>query len=99
MYRGTTPTLQFKLPFSAENIEVLNIAFAQKNNVVLEKGLEDAEIEGDTVNVTLSQEDTLAFDADISVEMQIRCRNTDGNALASNIIKTKAKRILKEGEI
>lgn len=98
MIRGTTPTLEFKLPFSTDAISVLSIAFAQDNAVVLEKAINEVEMEADTVRVKLSQLDTLKF-RHASVEIQMRCKTKDGNVLASKIIKTSAERILKDGEI
>ena len=32
MRRGTTPTLTFTLPFSTKGMDVLNLAFSQKDN-------------------------------------------------------------------
>ena len=67
MIRGTTPTLQFVLPFAANIIDVLDIAFSQQlqpyapAQIVLDKNLSDCTLDGDTISLVLSQEDTLAL--------------------------------------
>ena len=97
MYRGTTPTFTFRLPFACEQITVLNLCFAQQGQVVLEKELPDCTAEGNRVQVTLTEEETLLFDDKKGmVEMQLRvgCGNT---RLASNIMRVSVERILKEG--
>ena len=96
MIRGTTPTLTFQLPFACSQITALNIAFAQKNQIVLEKTLRDCSMDGRTITVRLSEEETLRFNSSQVVELQLRlaCGETK---LASNIMKTTAERILKDG--
>lgn len=96
MYRGTTPTLKFTLPFSCDDITLCSVAFAQGGNVVLEKRLDDCSLEGNVISVTLTEEDTLLLDCKSNVEIQLRiaCGETK---LASNIIKTGVGRILKDG--
>lgn len=98
MYRGTTPTLVFTLPFDAASISVLNIAFAQKLKVVLEKAMGDCQIAGNQVTLKLTEDDTLKFSHEDLLEIQMRCV-CDGNKLASNIIHTDVKRILKDGAL
>ena len=64
-------------------------------------GLEAASIDiaSTTLSVTLTQSDTLAFDDDEKLEMQIRFVFTNGSVDATQIIKGKIGRILKDGEI
>ena len=96
MYRGTTPTLKFTLPFSCDDITLCSVAFAQDGNVVLEKELHDCNMQGNVISVTLTEDDTLALDCRSHVEIQLRvgCGET---RLASNIIKVGVGRILKDG--
>ncbi len=99
MTRGTTPTHTFTLPFEAGDITILNIAYAQRGDIVLEKDLTDCTVSGNTLTVTLSEQDTLMFDAsDSKVEIQLRAGIGD-KRLASEIITTTVRRILKEGEL
>ena len=98
MYRGTTPTLIFALPFNAENISTLNIAFAQNRKVVLEKTLRDCQTSEKQITLKLTEQETLRFSAEALLEIQLRCVY-EGNHLASNIICTDVNRILKDGAL
>lgn len=97
MIRGTTPVLQFNLPFNAEGIDVLFISFMQNGNLVFEKNKEDCELHSNMISCQLSQTDTLQFNKG-TVEIQIRIRKGK-EALASNIITADVGRILKDGQI
>lgn len=99
MTRGTTPTLEFRLPFHSSVIQAAYVTFDQNGETVLEKDLAACACEEDRLILKLTQEDTLAFAEDQVVEIQIRVRTVDGNAIASNIMTTPANRILKDGVI
>lgn len=97
--RGTTPTITFNLPFSTSLIHKCEIYFAQDDELLLTKKLEDCVLGNTSLSVTLSQADTLAFSEDAKIQMQIRFVFTSGAVDATNIIKSKIGKILKEGEI
>lgn len=46
MYRGTTPTLTFRLPIDTGSITALSLAVAQGGVVRIEKSLADMTLEG-----------------------------------------------------
>ena len=46
MYRGTTPTLTFRLPIDTGSITVLSVAVAQAGQVKIEKALSDVQRTG-----------------------------------------------------
>lgn len=95
MTRGTTPTQYFRnLPFDPAELEALVITYAQDSGTVLEKGLEDVTIDGLTIVVQLTQEDTLKFSEDGRVEIQMAARTKDGQVFRSGIQYTTAGRIL-----
>ena len=97
MIRGTTPTFVFTLPFTCTEFTVCNIAFAQAGKVVLEKELSDCNITGKKITVTLSEVETLMFDCNKGiVEIQIR-GGIGATRIASEIMTTSVRRILKEG--
>lgn len=98
MYRGTTPELKFELPFNASELTLLSIAFEQEGRVIIEKKLADCECSGKTVSVKLSEADTLEFNHNAKLNMQLRCGIGD-KRIASDIISTSVGRILKEGEL
>ena len=101
MRRGTTPTIVFHLPFNVSTIHNVEVYFAQDDELIIEKKMSDCILSGTTLSVTLTQADTLAFSTDGNgrVEMQLRFVFTDGSVDATTIIKEKAKKILKDGEI
>lgn len=98
MYRGTTPTNIFNVDIDLTNAEVIYITYKQQNKVVIEKTKDDITVTTETLTVKLTQDETLKL-TEREVEIQIRARFSDGTALASNIIKTTANKILKDGVI
>lgn len=97
--RGTTPTFIFRLPFSVNTLANCEIYFAQDDNLIVTKELSDCIAEETTLTVTLTQEDTLKFDDDLKLQIQVRFLYTDGTVEATTVIKKKVGQILKEGEI
>lgn len=96
MIRGTTPTLNFTLPFECSTLTACSIAFAQDKVVVLEKTLGDCQMNGNVLSVELTQEDTLSLDCQKVLEIQVRC-GRGAAKLASQIIREDVGRILKDG--
>ncbi|EPI51565.1 hypothetical protein AC069_01335 [Gardnerella vaginalis] len=98
MYRGTTPTNVFRTDVDLENASVLFVSYKQNGKVVLEKSLEDVSVKKTLVTVNLTQKETLLFQDGI-VTIQIRAKFPDNTAIASNLIRTTAEEIVKDGEI
>lgn len=100
MFRGTTPVNIFTTDIDLSLAEVIYVTYSQNGTVVLEKTQDDlTEVTDSQITLQLSQEDTLKFAQNVPVEIQIRARTALGEAVASNIIKTTAARILKDGVI
>lgn len=99
MIRGTTPTLEFTLPFNTNILEEAWITFSQHNTVVLNKKLNECESEDQKLVIKLTQAETLMLDCEYNTEIQVRVRTKEGEALASDIITVSTDRILKDGEI
>ena len=99
MIRGTTPTLRFSLPFDSSLLDKLFITAAQDGKTAFEKVLSDCVLEDTLVTCKLSQADTLALDAEMPTEIQVRCKTVNGDAPASHIFMVNTERILKDGEI
>lgn len=57
------------------------------------------EIDGDMLQVALTQEETLKFMARAEINVQLRVLSKSGTAYASNIITVPVEAILKEGVI
>ena len=99
MIRGTTPTLEFEIPFETSLIEAAWVTLSQYRAVVVDKQLSDCKCIGKTLSVRLTQEETLKLSCDCETEIQIRVRTLAGDALASDIIKVDTERILRDGVI
>jgi hypothetical protein len=99
MIRGTTPQLVFNLPFDVSSIKTVWVTFSQYNREVFTIETENLTMDGMTVSVELTQAQTLELSQNDSVEIQLRILTNNGDALASNIMKASAGKILKDGEI
>lgn len=108
MIRGTTPVLSFKIPVLPSELDACYISFYQEvyenytytNRRYVEKNLSDCTLDDvtQTVTVTLTQSDTLAFDASKPVIYQLRFRVGD-TAYATMMATFTIGDILKSGEI
>ena len=100
MWRGTTPTHTFTLPegIRVQDFTVIYITYSQNGSPVLEKEKADMTLEGNVICLTFSQADSLLFGAG-PVKIQLRAKTADGKAVASEIVTTTAKEVLKDGEI
>ncbi len=98
MRRGTTPTNTFTVDVDLTTAIAVFVTYKQGDRILVEKDIDDLDITATKVEVTLSQEDTLAF-AQGSVRIQIRAKYGDGAAIASNIIVAPVDQILKDGVI
>lgn len=94
MIRGTTPTHTFNIPFDTSAVNEVKIIYAQDDEVVLEKRTEDCALEGQTISVTLTQDDTFRFDCKKAVEIQVRVLTAGGNALTSVPVKVGVSKCL-----
>ena len=86
MRRGTTPTHTFTLPFSVENVSDALIVYAQADNVILRKTVSQCHMEGNSLSVELTQEETFLFDCSKKVQIQVRVKTDEKTALTSDII-------------
>lgn len=99
MIRGTTPTLEFTIPFDTGQLAEAYVTLAQREEVVIDKSLDECTCNGNKLTVKLTQEETLKLRDESLTEIQIRARTLSGDAVASNIIRESTERILKDGVI
>lgn len=97
--RGTTPTHIFNLPIDTVLVDKIRIIYAQKDEILLTKEKADCKMEGNTVTVKLTQEETLQFNHNDSCQIQIRVLTTGGDSLASGIRRIEVDKLLEEGVI
>lgn len=97
--RGTTPLQSIEVTNLAQpltNAAALVLTFAQASKTVLEKTKEDVAVTEDTILFRLTQEETLAFRAGVSVEIECAVRFQDNTSDRSEIVVTTVERILKD---
>ena len=99
MVRGTTPTLEFTLPFSTDILAEAYVTLSQNKKVVVDKPLVELERNGNKLSVKLTQAETLLLDSERKTEIQVRVRTLENEALASDIITVNTDRVLKDGVI
>lgn len=99
LFRGTTPRLEFTLPFDVSQLSEAYVTFSQDGTIVIDKALDMCEATYKTLSVKLTQEETLKLRCGRKTEIQIRARLISGDAVASNIIQTDVERIIKDGVI
>lgn len=99
MIRGTTPTLEFKLPFDTGQLSCAWVTISTDGAVVIDKPLHECGCAGNVLTLKLTQEDTLKLQCDSIAEIQIRAKTLGGEAIASKIIRVGVERILKDGVI
>lgn len=110
MTRGTTPRHTFTLDFTPPDGSEFRVVHAQgieyAETIVLELTTERFTVNGKTVSVELTRDESLLFDqtpynqsgryAPYPVKIQIGIETPDGSVLWSNIISTTIDRLLRE---
>ena len=86
MIRGTTPTHTFYIPFSAGLIKDIKIIYGQNDKPIFEKLKEDCILNGNTISVTLTAEETFQFDCKKVGQAQIHIEFLDGGKSKSEVI-------------
>lgn len=100
MFRGTTPTFTFKLPFQASTLTAAVVSFRQLGGVSIDRSLADCTVSGDTLSVSLTEAETLSLRAMTLYPLEIQLRVGVGEArMASQIWSIPVERTLKEGRL
>lgn len=94
MRLGSTPKHEFTLPFDVSLIKEFKVTYKQNGEIILEKYFNDFEVNGNTLSITLTQEETFLFTEGTNVELQARVLTMGGDALASDIRIITAERCL-----
>lgn len=84
---GTTPTNIFVIQdvdVKADNIKTLEIVYTQKGKILFEKHLEEVVIDENRISVWLSQQETLLFNHEEFVKVQIAILMYDGNCIKNH---------------
>ena len=92
MYRVTTPTHTFHIPFDTELIDKLILTYSQNGKTILEKTEVDVILDDRTVSYTFTQQETKLFKAD-RAKVQMRVKIGD-RVMASNILTINISEVL-----
>ena len=84
MIRGTTPIDSFTLPFGTEVVDCIKLIYKQGEETILIKRTADFQMEGNTISVKLSQEETFLFTCKKSAYCVLRVVDKAGTALATD---------------
>lgn len=88
MRRFTTPTHIFTLPFDTSIISKVRVIYAQSEAIVFVKEKNNCKTSGNTLRVTLTQEETAMLDCKKNfVEIQMHILTEDGASLVSKPLK------------
>ena len=101
MYRGTTPTLIFKLDTELDLTTLTQVWVTIQNGetqYTYDITRVTIDNEDKTLSISLTQEETLAYNRVISLA-QIRLLTSDGKALATNVVDINIHNVLKGGVI
>lgn len=100
MFRGTTPTFAFKLPFQASTLTAAVVSFRQPGGVSIDRSLAGCTVSGDTLSVSLTEAETLSLRALTLYPVEIQLRVGVGEArMASQVFSVPVERILKDGAL
>lgn len=96
---GCTHDHSFTIPFAQSDIAAMVITYQQRGITKVEKTIDDCTFTDGKVQVSLTQEETLKFDSEAVVQMQIRIRLNNGLVTKSDIIETYTDNVLNDGVI
>lgn len=94
MRQGTTPKHTFTIPFDTSNVEKVRVYYAQKDVVKVTKTEADVTMDGNTISLRLTQEDTFALEGNEITIIQLRVVTKDGNSYVSDIVTVVTERCL-----
>ena len=96
MIRATTASQTYVLPFDTSELVAVRIYYSQHGKVVLEKNEEQVQLEGKEIKWTLTQQETMMFDDDAMVSIQLHVKTVHGDVLASEVDMVTVGKILKD---
>ena len=106
MRRGTTPI--FKLTLKNKSGRIIKIdglegglsdgrvTFEQRDKIIVDKKLSECEFSNGSILVTLTQEETLKFDASSNVNVQCKFKDSSGVVVATKTKQFPCRDILNE---
>lgn len=104
MIRGSTQNLVFNVGINTEEVSQLWLTFSHSNRLnaeIFNKTKDDVILDGTTITVPLSQEETLALNEynikEKVVYIQLRVLLKDGQSRVSKVVELTVEHLLKDG--
>lgn len=91
IYRGSTPTLIFNLPFATTTLKGITATFVQVGNIIFEKEINDCTLEDNKIKIDLTQQETLQLNAGSYLIIQLKVKTSN-----DKVLPTKPQAILVE---
>lgn len=76
---GTTPVQSFTIPIDTGLVKNARVVYAQRDAVIVVREGDGLKMEGNEISFRLTQEETLRFQPDSPVNIQLRILTHDGN--------------------
>lgn len=92
--QGSTPTHEFELPFPTNLVENIIITYEQNDTVIVEKKGDEVIRDEYSVKASLTQEETLKFEKDKIVKIQLKVKTNEGEVIPSEIIYRRVSEVL-----
>lgn len=101
MYRGSTATFEFPIPFDISDISNFIISFYQGKDILIEKWMEDTDVDKakNKVTVELSSKETLQLEPARNLLMQFRIKLKTGKEIVTKELITYVYDTEYEGEL
>lgn len=101
LYQGTTPTLEFRTKADLMEFTLVitlyqyscNLLNIENVRITKERVTENGE-DKTKLTVMLTQKETLSFDSEVSIKIQVKAYRDANNVMASSIIETTINEIL-----
>ena len=101
--RWSAPRGVLAFPVSVDFIKQIRVTYAQgeddngKPRIVLVKTESDCEFKGNEVSFSLTQEETLSFNADEYVEIQVQIYDVNGVPYVGDEVRVRVSDVINEG--
>ena len=89
--RGTTPRVRFSLPFPNSHVAIGIVSAKQYGEVMMEKNVQDCDMEEDSVCVKFTQAETLALLPDTTASITLIVKTVDGDRFETDPIIEKVR--------
>ena len=98
IYRGTTPTIRFRLDIDVTKVIGLELLFSQGGTVLFTKTKPDCEVysESNSVFVSLTKDETLGLEPNKDLHIQLILDFNDGKVSASRYLTEYVHDIMSE---